>query len=343
MKALITAPFAPDQLEALRAKMDVVYESWRDTKEFIFSSSELVEKLAGVDVFVSEGDNITPEVIAGTNLKILGLTRNNPNTIDLESATKAGIPVLFAPHRNLDAVADMTLCLILALCRNLTRLDRHLHSEAFEVVDFEDWVDLFPRFPGMELRDKVVGIVGLGAIGSGVAARLQPFGAKLVAYDPYVPDARATEVGAEKVSLEELMETADVVTVHAPPIDETDGLISEALIRRMKPTALFVNTSKGSLVDEDALLEALQERKIAGAALDVFQVEPLDEDNEFLELAKETDANLIVTPHFGGNTVDVVARQSRMITAGILALLAGRDSDYVLNPEVLGDFSLEGV
>ncbi|GAB4319415.1 MAG: D-3-phosphoglycerate dehydrogenase SerA [Promethearchaeota archaeon] len=333
MKAFVTAPLTKEGLDRLRERMEVTYEPWHETREFLFSAKELVDKLAGVDVFVSEADNLSAEVIEATSLKIIALARNDPNTIDLPAATRRGIPVLYAPQRNSDSVADLAVCLILALARKLVQVDRFLHSGEFEVSDFEDWVSTYTKFTGFELGGKTVGIVGFGGIGRRVAARLRPFGVKLLAYDPYAPDGAFVEHDAKKVDLEELMRQSDVVTIHAAPTDETNGLISEDLIKLMKPTAVFVNTAKGSIVDEEALLEALQDGRIAGAALDVFQVEPLDEDNEFLELE-----NCIVLPHFGGNTDAVVRNQTELVVNGLLALLDGKEPPNVINPEVLPGF-----
>lgn len=335
MQAYITAPLTDDALNRLKEMMNVIYKPWRETGEFYFSSEEFSQVLNenNIDVLVAEGDNIPAEVLQKTNLRIIALTRNDPNNVDIEVANEKNIPVIFTPHRNADSVADLTVGLILALARKLVETDRFLHSGKFEVVEFEDLVQVANRFLGMELHGKQAGIIGFGGIGRRVAERLQPFGVKFLVFDPYVKAEVLTPFKARAVSLEELMRESDIVTIHAAPTDETDGLISEDLLALMKPTALFVNTSKGSLVDEDALEELLTEKKIAGAALDVFQLEPLDEDNPFLELP-----NVIALPHVGGNTDGTIENQSRLVVEGISKLLAKETPTNLFNPEVLPEF-----
>ncbi|MFX1406379.1 MAG: NAD(P)-dependent oxidoreductase [Promethearchaeota archaeon] len=332
MKALITASLSDQALNELKKHMEVTYESWRDTGIIYFDAKELAEKLRGYDVFITVVDDLKKsELFEQIDLKLIVFCRGDPFNIDLNSATKKNIPVIYTPLRNVDAVADLTVGFMISLARNLTPLDRFLHSEDFEIIDFEDWINYYNKYMGQELKNKTVGIIGYGQIGRRVADRLKGFGMKFLIYDPYVSNDLIEDFG-KKVELDHLMKESDFITIHAAATDENDNLINEERIHLMKETAFLLNLSKGSLVDYDALYEALKSKKIAGAALDVFPLEPIDEDNEFLELE-----NVIVTPHYGGNTIEVIERQSKMIVDDIKLWLNKEIPRHILNPEVFHD------
>ncbi|MFX0178323.1 MAG: NAD(P)-dependent oxidoreductase [Candidatus Hodarchaeota archaeon] len=336
MKALITASLSDQALNELKENMEVTYESWRDTGIIYFEVKELLEKLKGYDIFITVADDLKKsEFFEQTNLKLIVSCRGDPFNIDLNSATKKNIPIIYTPLRNVDAVADLTVGFMIALARNLTQLDRFLHSDGFEVIDFEDWINQYNRFMGFELKDKSVGIIGFGQIGRRVAERLKGFGVNFLIYDPYVPD-EIVNIYGQKTTLNQLMKQSDFITIHAASTDENDNLINEQRIAMMKKTAYFLNLAKGSIVDYEALYEALKTKKIAGAALDVFPLEPIDEDNEFLELE-----NVIVTPHFGGNTFEVISRQSKMIVDDIKLWLNKEIPKHILNPEVFKNKKVE--
>ncbi len=335
MKAYITAEFSPEALEKLKEILqdEIVYESWRSTKNLYFNDEDLIKRLneIGAEILICEGDNVKKPVIEQTDLKIIGSTRGDPNNIDLETATSKKIPVLYAPNRNTVSVAELSVGLILSLARKLHSIERILHSEnEFEVKEFGDYIKYYNKFKGFELRGKTVGIVGLGRIGFTVAKLLLPFGVKFLVYDPYVFSARLNAIQGEAVELNYLMANSDIVTIHCQPTDETDELIGEEQFALMKKNALFINTARASVIDEFALLDALKEKKIAGAALDVFSIEPVDQDNEFLELD-----NVIVTPHIGGDTFDTNHRHSMMMVDGIEKILNHKMPDNIKNPEVL--------
>ncbi|MHA1411210.1 MAG: NAD(P)-dependent oxidoreductase [Promethearchaeota archaeon] len=331
MRALITASLSEQALKELNKILDVDYEDWRDTGIIYFDVNELIQKLKDYDIFITTADDLKKaELFEKTNLKLIASCRGDPFNINLEAATKHGIPVLNAPLRNVDAVAEHTVGLMIALARNLTKLDRFLHSDEFEIIEFEDWINVFNRFTGIELKNKIIGIIGFGQIGRRVADRLKPFEVNFLIYDPYADETLIKKYG-KKVKLDDLMKNSDFITIHAVATEENDNLINEERIKMMKNSAFLLNLAKGSLVDYDALYKALKEKKIAGAALDVFPLEPIDEDNEFLELE-----NVIVTPHVGGNTQEVVIRQSHMILEDIKTWLNGKIPKNVLNPEVFG-------
>ncbi len=334
MKAFVTTDISPEALQALKDLLqdEVVYESWRDTKNMYFSADDLAAKIneIGAEIFLCEGDNLKKDGLDQVDLKIIGSTRGDPNNIDLNTATEKGIPVLFAPDRNTIAVAECTITLILELLRKISKVDEVLHSKEFHVGDFKDYVTYYNMFKGNELFGKTVGIIGLGRIGFEVAKRLKPFGVHFLIHDPYVQEARLKYINGQLVDINTLMANSDIVSIHCPPTDETDGLVGEEQIKLLKPSALFINLGRASITDEDALYDALKAKKIAGAALDVFNIEPVDEDNEFLELE-----NVIVTPHIGGNTFETNHRHGMMMVDGIKAILNKEVPPNILNPEVL--------
>ncbi len=339
MKAFITAEFSSEALDKLKEilKDEIVYESWRTTNNLYFKDEDLIKRIKeiGAEILICEGDNVKKSVIEQVDLKIIGSTRGDPNNIDINTATAKGIPVLFAPDRNTVSVAELTIGLILALARKLHSVERILHSEdEFEVNEFEDYIKYYNLFKGFELQGKTVGIVGLGRIGFTVAKLLLPFRVNFLVYDPYIDQSRLNAINGASVELDALLSKSDIVTLHCPPTDETDDMIGEEQIKLMQPHALFINTARASIVDEYALLDALKDKKIAGAALDVFSIEPVDQDNEFLELD-----NVIVTPHIGGDTYDTNHRHSMLMVNGINQILNNQIPDNVKNPEVLEGYS----
>lgn len=334
MKAFITAEFSKQALKELKSIIndEIIYESWRTTRNLYFNDEDLITKLkeTGAEIYICEGDNVKKNVIEHSKLKILGSTRGDPNNIDVETATKEGIPVLYAPNRNTQSVAELTVGLMLSLARKLHMVHRILHtSDQFEVNEFSDYIKYYNTFKGFELRGKTIGIVGLGRIGFTVAKLLFPFQVKFLVYDPYLSQEKLNIIRGESVDLHELLARSDIITLHCPPTDETDDMIGELEIKLIQPHALFINLARASIVDESALLEALKEKRIAGAALDVFSVEPVDQDNEFLELD-----NVIVTPHIGGDTNDTNHFHSMLMVHGIQQILNHEIPSNIKNPEV---------
>jgi autoinducer 2 (AI-2) kinase len=183
---------------------------------------------------------------------------------------------------------------------------------------------------GFELGGATIGLVGLGAVGFQVARRLVPFGARLLVYDPYAAPEKLARVNAQSASLEELFSQSDIVSLHCAVTPETKRMVNADLLGRMKPTAYLVNTARFQLADEEALYAALRDRKIAGAALDVFKSEPPTTDDPYLKLD-----NIIATPHIGGAARDVIIHQTEMVVGDIDRLFRGEKPRYCLNPEVL--------
>jgi len=332
MKALITASFHRNGLERLRRHMDVVHEDWRANKRIYFDGQKFAARINDVaaDVLIVEADLAHDDVLDACRLKLIGCCRGDPINIGVERATALGIPVLFAPARNADAVADLTVAYMLALARNIFTVNWLLKRGEMHFEKTSDYLDVYERYGGFELGGVTVGIVGFGAIGRGVAQRLHGFGTRLVAYDPHVSDDVFAAHHTAQVALNDLVHEADILTVHCPDLPETQGLIGPAQLRALKRGAYVLNLARAAVVDEDALYEALTDGHLAGAALDVFRDEPLRPDNRFVALP-----NVLLSPHLGGATRDVIRHQTDIIVDGIEAWLAGRRPAHIANPEVL--------
>jgi len=329
MRAFITASFHPAAKARLERHMEVAHEDWRVRQAIYFDGSKFAERirLLGADVLIVEADLVHAEVLESCPLRMIGCCRGDPVNIDLELATRKGIPVFHTPGRNADAVADLTLAFMLMLARHLPQVAETFQGggPAFERTG--DFLEMYNRFTGVELGGQTVGLVALGAVGREVAARLRAFKARILAYDPYV---RQPPEGVELTGLEELLRASDFVSLHAPVTAETQNLVSRERLALMKPSAYFINTARAALTDEDALYEMLVAGRLAGAALDVLHNEPLQGDNRFLSLP-----NVIVTPHLGGATHDVVRHQSDIVVDAIESYLRGERPRWIANPEVL--------
>ena len=330
MKALILAPFWPTVLERLRKSLEVIYESWLETRRLL-SSEEFIDRIQGqnIEIVVIEADFLSREVFQkARKLKLVGACRGDVTHVDMAAATEHGVLVINTPARNATAVAELTVGLMLALVRNI--------PVAHQMVSSGGWVD--PMAPylslrGTEVGGKTIGIVGFGAIGKQVAQRLIAFDTSILVYDPYIDPRKIKGAGARPVEMDELVEQSDFVTLHCPALPETIGLISAQRIALMKPTAYLVNTASADTVDREAIVKALREGHIAGAAFDVYETWPVQPDDPLLKLE-----NVILTPHIGGATDETVIRHSQMMADDIERFLRGQRPKNVLNPQVWGKF-----
>ena len=333
MKALITAPFHSEALNLLRKNnIDFIYSPWTRSRR-ILGERELIDIINNnsCDILVVELEYVSEDVINNTDLKIIGICRNDPKrNIDVEAANAKGIYVLYTPGRNANAVAELTIALMLTVLRKIVYADRRLRSGNINIDSFEKFVDFYESLRGSELLGKTVGIIGLGKIGYRVAKKLSGFGVRILVYDPYVSDERIRSVGGVRVGLDELLRNSDIVTIHVPPTEETIDMIGEEELRKMKPTAILINTASGVVVDEDALIRALREGWISGAGLDVSADEPIDSTNRLLQLE-----NVVLTPHIGGDTYETIKMHSLMMTHDILRVLRGEKPRFLYNKEVL--------
>ena len=336
MITLITASLAEEGLATLRTHGEVRYQPMVETRQML-GGSRLVKALDGVDVFITEADNLKEREIGMlTTLQVICSCRGNPVNIDIAAATRKGIPVIHAPGRNADAVADLTLALMLMLARNIPAAAAVLRNRA-PGSDMTSLAKVYFELRGKELWEKTVGLVGFGAVGSKVADRLRPFGARVIASDPFVTAEGMAEHGATKVDLDTVMRESDFVSLHAAVSESTKGLVGAREIGLMKPTAYFINTARTAITDESALILSLQERRIAGAGLDVYEKEPLPVDHPLLALD-----NVVLLPHIGGATEEVTLHQTRIIVPDVERLIRGERPQQIMNPEVLEAFRFKG-
>jgi D-3-phosphoglycerate dehydrogenase len=278
---------------------------------------EICRGVAGFDMLVTQFAPVPKSLLeAAVDVKVLGVLRGGTENVDVKYATSRGISVLNTPGRNARAVAECSMGMILSEIRNLARAHAHLKHR--------DWRRTFPNSDAIpELYQKTVGLVGYGAVGRLMAGYLNAFGSRILAFDPY---CQGDPSPAALVDLPTLMKESDVVSIHARLTAESYHLIGEKELSLMKPTAILVNTARSGLVDEAALVRALSERRIMGAALDVFDVEPLPPDSPMLALD-----NVTITPHLAGSTIDAFLNSPRLLAGHLARMLKGEGPLPVVN------------
>jgi D-3-phosphoglycerate dehydrogenase len=278
---------------------------------------ELTEGVGDFDIVVVQFAPVCRDFIESLHkLKVIGVLRSGAENIDVSFATKQGVTVMNTPGRNARAVAECAVGMILAEIRNIARSHAHLKSG--------DWRRTFANSDAIpELYGKTVGLVGYGAVGRLVAGFLRAFGSRIIAYDPYSEDDPSP---AELVDLRTLMKESDVVSIHARLTEESHHLIGEGEISLMKPTAILVNTARSGLVDEQALAQALSQGRIMGAALDVFDTEPLPSEHPLLKLD-----NITITPHIAGSTIDAFRNSPKLMAEHLTRMLKGHGPLPVIN------------
>src|SRR5438132_7729237 len=277
MKILSFAPLAGPGLEKLRSFGDLEIDPWDDHVPIqMHAGPDLVDRLDGVEVVLVEADPVSADVIeAAGSLRVIGTGRGDPVNVDIHAATRAGIPVLRAPGRNADAVAEFTIGLIFAVVRGIVASDADVRAGRW-VVD-----DRIPqqRYRTREIAGATVGLVGCGAVGQATARRLAGLGATVIAFDPYADPKALASLGVELVDdLDSLLGRADVVSIHAAVTPETRGMLGPDEFAHMKPGAYFVNSARFGVAQEAALMDALRSGHLAGAAFDHFEGEFLPAD-----------------------------------------------------------------
>lgn len=278
---------------------------------------ELCRLIQDVDGYIAGLDTINAEVIAAAQrLKIIARYGVGVDRVNILAATARGILVTNTPGANSAAVAELAIGLMLALARDLPRM--------VAVTRQGEW----PRSSGVGLRGKTVGLIGFGAIGSEVAVRLQAFGCRILAYDPYVSPAKAQAQAVELCELGDLLGAADFVSLHTSVGAGTTRMVNREFLAGMKPGAFLINTARGELIDEAALFEALRSAHLRGAALDCFSPEPPAPDNPLLHLPQ-----VIATPHAGAHTDEATAKMGWMALESCLSALRGECPEHLVNPE----------
>lgn len=306
MKVLISAKLNADGVAVLRNFPDIQVEEIAPV-----NGDELAAKLEGcVGLIVRSESKVTADIINRCpELKIIGRAGTGFDNIDAKAAAAKGIAVLIAPGGNTVTTAEHTLALMFALARNIPQANEKLHKGEFD-----------RKLVGIELTGKTLGVVGLGNIGAVVAHRALGLRMKVIGYDPVINLERAQEIGVDLLPLDEVIKRADILTVHTPMIPETKHIIGKHAFEICKPGMRLINCARGGLVDEAALLEALNSGKVAGAALDVFEKEPPGADHPLV-----MHPRVVCTPHLGASTVDAAEKVGEIICRNVGNFLAGKD------------------
>ena len=309
-------------METLRSVADVVYDPWIEQVPLrLYDGEKLAARLraVGADILIVESDFVQGPVF-DLPLKVIGSCRGDPNNVDVVAATAAGIPVLRAPGRNADAVAELAVALMFAVNRWIVPADHDVRvGEVYSGGKIP-----YQRYRAWQLAGRTAGVVGLGAVGRAAAWRFAGVGMNVLSYDPYNADATHHD------DLAEMLQQCDVVSVHAVVTPETEGLIGATEFAAMKPGAVYINTARAKLHDTDALVSALRSGHLGGAGLDHFEGENLPTDHPLCSMS-----NVVLTPHIGGATYDTEANHSKLIADDVVRVLRGEKPVNCVNPEVL--------
>jgi D-3-phosphoglycerate dehydrogenase len=314
-KVLVCDPIAEDGVKALEefgAQVDV---------RLGMSPEELISAIGEYDAVVVRSETkIRAEAIAAAKrLQIIGRAGIGVDNIDVDAATERGILVVNAPTGNIISAVEHTIALMLALARNIPQANASLRGGKWDRK----------RFMGVELRGKTLGVIGLGQVGSEVARRARGLEMQVVGYDPFVPEERARVLGVKMIPLEDLLRQSDFITVHTTLSEGTRGLIGAEQVAMMKPSARIINTARGGIIDEEVLYQAVEEGRIAGAAVDVFAQEPAV-GNKLAESER-----IVVTPHLGASTAEAQERVAVDVAEEIIAHLKGEPVRYAVNAPLI--------
>jgi D-3-phosphoglycerate dehydrogenase / 2-oxoglutarate reductase len=317
-KVLIADAISEDGLEPLRS--DGRFELIESAG---LKGEDLARAIEPVNaVIVRSGTRITRDSLKyARNLQVIGRAGVGVDNIDVEAATENGIAVLNAPSGNTISAAELTLALLLALVRRLPAADRSMRAGEWDRKSFN----------GTELYGKTLGLIGAGRIGTEVARRARAFGMRIVVFDPYLTPDRASALEMEMGSLEDVLKRADVLTLHVPLTDATANLIGEQQLGLMKPGAVIINAARGGVINEQALHDALKAKRIAGAAIDVFEEEPLPADHALRQLP-----NIVLTPHLGAATTEAQQNVAIEIAHAVRSALVDGDLSSAVNAPAIG-------
>jgi D-3-phosphoglycerate dehydrogenase len=299
---LIAEELSPATVEALGPDFDIRYCDGANR-------DELLPAIADVDaILIRSATKVDAEAIAAAQrLKVVARAGVGLDNVDVAAATQAGVMVVNAPTSNIVSAAELAIGLLLASARNIVPANAALHAGEWKRS----------KYTGVEIADKIVGIVGLGRIGILVAQRLSAFGVRIIAFDPFVQPARAAQLGVRMATLDELLAESDFITVHLPKTPETVGLIGEDALRKVKPSVHIINAARGGIVDEGALYQAMVEGRVAGAGLDVYAKEPCTDSPLF------TLENVVATPHLGASTDEAQEKAGISVARSVRLALAG--------------------
>jgi len=310
MKVLIADRIDKEGIEFLRQHVDVTVEPG-------LKPEDLKAKIGDYDALVVRSQTkVGAEIIErGEKLKVIGRAGVGTDNIDVDAATRKGIVVVNAPTANTVSAAEHTIALMLALARHVPEANNQLKSGKWQRE----------KLIGIELRNKTLGIIGLGNVGSEVAKRAQAFEMHVIAYDPFVSTDFARNIKVDLAPLDQLLAEADFLSLHVPLTTTTTQLIGAEELAKVKPTARIINCARGGLVDEKEVVKAVEEGRLAGAAFDVFESEPLTESSLF------QNEKIIITPHLGASTTEAQAQAAQDIAEQVLTVLKGQFSRYAVN------------
>lgn len=312
-KVLISDPISDQGIQKLHDAEDVEVH-----KQTGLSEEELIRIIGDYDaLLVRSQTKVTEKIMeAGKNLKVIGRAGVGVDNIDLDAATKHGIIVINAPDGNTISTSEHTFAMMMAAARNI--------PQAYKKTISGEWDR--KSFVGVELNNKTLGILGLGRIGAEVAKRARAFGMHIMAYDPFLTEERAEKLGVQIASIDEICRQADFITVHTPLTKETHHLISKPQFEQMKKGVRIINCARGGIIDESALLEAIDQGIVAGAAFDVFENEPPAPNHPFF-----SHPNIIVTPHLGASTVEAQENVAIDVSEEVLHILRGQPFKNAVN------------
>jgi D-3-phosphoglycerate dehydrogenase len=313
-KILVADPIAEEGVAILRSEAEV-------DERLGLEPGELAATIGDYDALVVRSQTrVTSEIVeAGRKLQVIGRAGIGVDNIDLEAATMHGVVVVNAPEGNCSATAEHTLALLFALARHVPQAHARLKAGEWSRKEFV----------GTELRNKTLGIIGLGRVGSEVARMVKGLQMKLIAFDPFVSQEQAQHLGLELVSKEELLKRADFITIHVPLTSATRGFLGAEELALTKPTVRFVNAARGGIIDEEALYRAIEEGRVAGAAVDVFAEEPAS-DNILLKSDK-----VVATPHLGASTAEAQKTVAIDVAEQVLTVLKGHPARYAVNTPLM--------
>ncbi len=323
-KTFISARLDPEWLTKLKPYCEIDHYDWGKANRLL-DPDELRKRIPGNEILIIESDVVTNDMLdLAPELKFIEICRGGVVNLDVSYAAKKGIKVANTPGRNADAVADLTVCLMIMISRHV--------REAADLFSSGEWVktgkrEAYLKFQGIELYGRTVGLVGIGAIGSRVAHRLKAFNMNVVAYDPYFPEEKAITAGIELIGLNDLLQRADFINLHAPVTQETRGMLGKKELSLIRPCAYLINTARAELVDDAALIDALSNHRIAGVAVDVYMEEPLPLNSPWYKLD-----NVLCTPHIGGASMDVIKHQSRMAVQAVIDYCNGKEPEFLVTP-----------
>jgi D-3-phosphoglycerate dehydrogenase len=326
MKIMLVEHIHQAAVEMLAKKMEIVFPETQNEEGILAS-------IRDCDAIIARGSKITGNILkAAPRLKVIARHGVGYDSVDLQTANELKIPVVYTPAANTESVAELAMGFMICLGRKIVRANAVMQSEG--LLSDKITLQVMTKNSGLvnaDLWGQTMGVIGVGRIGSSLSRKMiAAFNFRVLGYDPYVDAKTLAGCGVQKIDrLEEMLPQCDFVTLHCPGNEETQHMINARTLGLMKPGAYLINTARGMVVDEKALVEALQKKRIAGAALDVFEPEPPVPGNPILHME-----NVIVTPHYGAQTAESLYNMATMAAQGVIDVLEGRRPQYLVNPGI---------